>query len=171
MEYIIRKHIKTTLNRSVYSWDFIDGYVNNPNKEGFGKRNPLQALELVERLTSETPAVFLLKDFNVFLKDIAISRKLKNVSRILKLQPKTIIILGSELVIPNELQDLITFLQFQLPSEEEISYELQRLIKLLSIEIDNTVFENLIQACHGLSLERIRPVSYTHLTLPTILLV
>lgn len=158
VEYIIRKHIKTTLNRSVYSWDFIDGYVNNPNKEGFGKRNPLQALELVERLTSETPAVFLLKDFNVFLKDIAISRKLKNVSRILKLQPKTIIILGSELVVPTELQDLITFLQFQLPSEEEISYELQRLIKLLSIEIDNTVFENLIQACHGLSLERIRRV-------------
>ena len=158
VEYIIRKHVKTTLNRSIYSWDFIDGYINNPNKQGFGKRNPLQALELVERLTSETPAVFVLKDFNLFLTDIAISRKLKNVSRILKLQPKTIIILGSELSIPKELQDLITIVQFHLPSEEEINYELKRLIQILNIEIDNTLFENLSQACHGLSLERIRRV-------------
>ena len=96
VEYIIRKHIKTTLNRSIYSWDFVDGYTNNPNNEGFAKRNPLQALELVEKLTAETPAIFLLKDFNRFLTDISICRKLKNISRILKLQPKTIIIIGSE---------------------------------------------------------------------------
>ena len=63
VEYVIRKHIKTNLNRSIYSWDFVDGYTNNPNNEGFAKRNPLQALELVERLTAETPALFLLKDF------------------------------------------------------------------------------------------------------------
>ena len=51
VEYVIRKHIKANLNRSIYSWDFVDGYTNNPNNEGFGKRNPLQALELIERLT------------------------------------------------------------------------------------------------------------------------
>jgi hypothetical protein len=63
VEYVIRKHIKTNLNRSVYSWDFVDGYTNNPNNEGFAKRNPLQALELVERLTSETPALFFTERF------------------------------------------------------------------------------------------------------------
>ena len=57
VEYIIRKYIKTSLNRSIYSWDFIDGYTNNPNNEGFAKRNPVQALELVERLTAQTPAL------------------------------------------------------------------------------------------------------------------
>ena len=79
VEYTIRKHIKTKLNRSVYSWDFVDGYTNNPNNEGFAKRNPLQGLELIERLTAETPAIFLLKDFNRFLNDISVSRKLKNI--------------------------------------------------------------------------------------------
>ena len=158
VEYVIRKHIKTNLNRSVYSWDFVDGYTNNPNNEGFAKRNPLQALELIERLTSETPALFLLKDFNRFLTDISISRKLKNVSRILKLQPKTIIIIASELEIPKELQDLITVLQFQLPIESEITQELDRLINSLNIKIDANLFENLTQACQGLSLERIRRV-------------
>jgi len=158
VEYIIRKSIKTNLNRSIYSWDFVDGYTNNPNNEGFAKRNPLQALELVERLTSETPAVFLLKDFNRFLTDISISRKLKNVSRLLKLQPKTIIIIGSELNIPKELQDLITIINFYLPIETEIEQELTRLINSLNIKIDLEILENLTRVCQGLSLERIRRV-------------
>jgi len=158
VEYIIRKTIKSNLNRSIYSWDFVDGYTNNPNNEGFANRNPLQALELVERLTAETPAVFLLKDFNRFLTDISISRKLKNISRILKLQPKTIIIIGSEITIPRELYDLITVINFQLPVENEISQELNRLILSLNIQIDSQLLENLARACQGLSLERIRRV-------------
>lgn len=158
VEYVIRKNIKTNLNRSMYSWDFVDGYTNNPNNEGFAKRNPLQALELVERLNAETPALFLLKDFNRFLTDLSISRKLRNVSRILKLQPKTIIIIGSDLTIPRELQDLVTVLQFQLPLENEISQELNRLVTSLNIKIDPQLFETLTRACQGLSLERIRRV-------------
>jgi SpoVK/Ycf46/Vps4 family AAA+-type ATPase len=158
VEYVIRKNVKTNLNRSIYSWDFVDGYTNNPNNEGFAKRNPLQALELVERLNAETPALFLLKDFNRFLTDLSISRKLRNISRILKLQPKTIIIIGSDLNIPKELQDLITVVEFQLPSKDEISQELSRLINSLNIKIDSQLFENLTSACQGLSLERIRRV-------------
>ena len=158
VEYVIRKNVKTNLNRSIYSWDFVDGYTNNPNNEGFAKKNPLQALELVERLNAETPAIFLLKDFNRFLTDLSISRKLRNISRILKLQPKTIIIIGSELNIPAELQDLITVLQFQLPLENEINQELERLINSLNLKLEPQLFENLSLACQGLSLERIRRV-------------
>ena len=158
VEYVIRKNIKTNLNRSMYSWDFVDGYTNNPNNEGFAKRNPLQALELVERLNAETPALFLLKDFNRFLTDLSISRKLRNVSRILKLQPKTIIIIGSDLNIPRELQDLVTVLQFELPLENEINQELNRLVTSLNIKIEPQLFETLTRACQGLSLERIRRV-------------
>jgi len=158
VEYNIRKHIKTNLNRSIYSWDFVDGYTNNPNNEGFAKRNPLQALELIERLTAETPAIFLLKDFNRFLTDISIARKLKNIGRLLKLQPKTIIIIGSDFNIPPELQDLITIVQFPLPIKNEIAQELTRLIESLNIKVNSELFESLTQACQGLSLERIRRV-------------
>ena len=158
VEYVIRKNVKTNLNRSIYSWDFVDGYTNNPNNQGFAKKNPLQALELVERLNIETPAVILLKDFNRFLSDLSVSRKLRNISRILKLQSKTIIIIGSDLTIPKELQDLITVLQFQLPLEDEINQELTRLVKSLNINVEPELFDNLTQACQGLSLERIRRV-------------
>ena len=158
VEYVIRKQIKNNLNRSVYSWDFIDGYTNNPNNDGFAKRNPLQALELVERLNGETPALFILKDFNRFLTDLSVSRKLRNVSRILKLQPKTVIILGSDLTVPKELQDLITILEFKLPLKNEIINELQRLVDSLNLTLCSNTIENLAQACQGLSLERIRRV-------------
>ena len=156
VEYVLRKNVKKNLNRSIYTWDFVDGYTNNPNNEGFAKRNPLQALELVERLNAETPALFLLKDFNRFLTDLSICRKLKNISRILKLQPKTIIIIGSDLTIPNELRDLITVLEFQLPLENEISQELNRLILSLNLKIESELLETLTRTCQGLSLERIR---------------
>jgi SpoVK/Ycf46/Vps4 family AAA+-type ATPase len=92
------------------------------------------------------------------LTDLSISRKLRNISRILKLQPKTIIIIGSDLNVPKELQDLITVIEFQLPSKEEIHQELNRLINSLTIKIDSQLFENLASACQGLSLERIRRV-------------
>ena len=157
-EYVIRKTIKVNFNRSIYSWDFVDGYTNNPNNEGFAKRNPLQALELIERLTAETPALFLLKDFNRFLTDISISRKLKNISRILKLKPKTIVIIASECNIPKELQELITGLNFHLPTENEINQELNRLISSLDLKINSELVENLTRTCQGLSLERIRRV-------------
>ena len=130
----------------------------DPNNEGFAKRNPLQALELVEKLTSETPALFLLKDFNRFLNDISISRKLRNISRILKLQPKTVIMVGSELNIPQELQDLVTVLNFYLPIENEINQELKRLIRSLNIKVNSQLIDNLTKVCQGLSLERIRRV-------------
>ena len=158
VEYIVRKNIKNTLKRSVFTWDFIDGYTGNPNHKGVAERNPMQALEFIERLNSETPAIFILKDYNRFIGDLAISRKLRNISRILKLEPKTIIIIGSELNIPKELQDLVTLVQFQLPLEDEITKELDRLIKALKIKVEPTIFDNLVRSCQGLSLERIRRV-------------
>ena len=37
-------------------WDFIDGYQGNPNDAGFAA-NPLEALELIEKLTPETGSI------------------------------------------------------------------------------------------------------------------
>jgi len=158
VEYILRKNIKDTLKRSVFTWDFVDGYTGNPNHKGLAERNPLQALEFIEKLNQETPAVFILKDYSRFLNDLIISRKLRNISRILKLQPKTIIIIGSEFTIPTELQDLVTVIEFNLPLEEEISKELSRLITALKLQVEPQIFENLTRSCQGLSLERIRRV-------------
>lgn len=57
-------------NRAVYTWDFVDGYQGNPNDAGFGRRNPLQALELVEKLPATAPAILILRDYHRFLEDV-----------------------------------------------------------------------------------------------------
>ena len=157
LEYTIRNRIVNKSYSSLYVWDFIQGYKLNPMKKEFAKRNPLEALEFIENINSRTPSIFILKDFKRFLKDLTISRKLRNILQLLKVQPKTIIIIDTEVQIPNELKDHITILKFNLPTPLEIDAELARLSKSLVLKgrFRKRMVEKIIQACQGLSLEKI----------------
>jgi len=55
-----------SLGRSIFVWDFVDGYQSNPTDAGMGKRNPLQALEFIDKIPKG--AVFVLRDFDRFSK-------------------------------------------------------------------------------------------------------
>jgi len=158
IEYLIKYCAKKYVNRTYYSWDFVDGYQGNPNDTGFAARNPLEALDLVDKLTPETASLFVLKDYDNFLKDFSVIRKLKNLSRSLKTQPKNIIIVSSEINIPDSLKEFVTLLEFPLPSYSEILEELNRLTSSLQQDIKPEVVNELTMACQGLSLERIRRV-------------
>lgn len=158
IEYLMRYCAKKYVSRTYNSWDFVEGYQENPNDSGFAARNPLEALELIEKMTSETPALFVLKDYDNFLKDFSIIRKLKNLSRKLKTQPKNIVIISSEINIPDSLNEYVTLLEFPLPKYSEILEELNRLISSMQKQIDKEIVYNLATACQGLSLERIRRV-------------
>jgi ATPase family associated with various cellular activities (AAA) len=145
-------------NRSLYIWDFVDGYQGNPNDAGFGRRNPLQALELVEKLPASAPAIFVLRDFQRFLDDVAVARKLRNLARLLKSQPKNIVILSSQMAIPDDLSEVLTVLEFPLPTTAEIQSELERLLAMTSKPLEAKVLDELVRSCQGLSIERIRRV-------------
>ncbi len=144
--------------RAVYTWDFVDGYQGNLNDAGFGKRNPLQALEFIEKLQPNAPGVFVLRDYHRFLEDISVSRKLRNLARSLKAQPKNIIILAPQLMIPEDLTEVMTVLEFALPTVAEIKTEVERLLAAMSKCLDDRELDNLVQSCQGLSIERIRRV-------------
>ena len=159
LEYNIRSSNLLGKRRALYTWNFIDGFLNTPNLNGLGKKNPLQALDFVEKLTEETPAIFLLKDFHKFFNDISITRKLRNLARLLQTQSKTIIITAPERVnFPIEISELFTTLDFQLPNVVEVREELLRLLNVLNQSLSNEELESLIRACQGLSIERIRRV-------------
>ena len=145
-------------NRAVYIWDFVDGYQGNPNDAGFGRRNPLQALEFVEKLPPDAPGVFILRDFHRFLEDISISRKLRNLSRRLKSQPKNIVIVSPLIAIPADLSEVLTVLEFALPASLEIKAEVERLLAGTGQSLTGKVLDELVRSCQGLSLERIRRV-------------
>ena len=158
IEYLIKYCSKKYVTRTYYSWDFIDGYQGNPNDTGFAARNPLEALDLIDKLTPETASIFVLKDYDNFLKDLSVIRKLKNLSRSLKTQPKNIVIVSSELNIPDSLKEFVTLLEFPLPSYSEILEELNRLTSALQQDLKPETLDNIATACQGLSLERIRRV-------------
>ncbi|MGF1479441.1 MAG: AAA family ATPase [Cyanophyceae cyanobacterium] len=146
------------IGRATYIWDFVDGYQDNPNNSGFGRRNPLQALELVEKLASNASGVFILRDFHRFLEDISIARKLRNLSRTLKSQPKNIVLVSAELAIPSELAEVLTVVDFPLPTAAEIKSETQRLLASTGQSLSKQLLDELVRSARGLSLERIRRV-------------
>jgi SpoVK/Ycf46/Vps4 family AAA+-type ATPase len=158
VEYTIKYCIKKYVSRTYYSWDFIDGYQGNPNNDGFAAKNPIEALELIEKLTPEAASVFVLKDYDNFLGDISIVRKLKNLSRTLKTQQRNVIIISTEVNIPDALREFVTVIEFPLPKYSEIREELYRLMTSLQQNITDEIVDNLTNACQGLSLERIRRV-------------
>lgn len=152
--------IAKSLGRGIYIWDFVDGYQGNPTDAGVGKRNPLQALEQIEKVAKG--AVFILRDFDRFLDDVAIARKLRNLARRLKGEPQNIIVLASQINIPDHLSEVITILEFPLPEAAEIRQEIQQISKDInkdtSGQLEASAIEELVRSSQGLSLDRVRRV-------------
>ena len=158
VEASIAQAAKRLGDRAVYIWDFVDGYQGNPNDEGFGRRNPLQALEFVDKVAESAASIFILRDFHRFLDDISISRKLRNLSRRLKSQPKNIVILSPQVAVPADLAEVLTVVEFPLPNASEIKAEIQRLLSATAQSLSDKVLDELVRSAQGLSLERIRRV-------------
>ncbi|MDX2243888.1 MAG: AAA family ATPase [Leptolyngbyaceae cyanobacterium bins.302] len=158
VEAAIAQCAKHQGDRSVYVWDFVDGYQGNPNDAGFGKRNPLQALELIEKIPATVAAIFILRDFHRFLEDVSVSRKLKNLMRSLKAQPKNIIILSPQITVPDDLSEVLTVVEFPLPAPTEIRQEIERLLGATGQSLESRTLDDLVRSCQGLSMERIRRV-------------
>ncbi|MDJ0773696.1 MAG: AAA family ATPase [Mastigocoleus sp. MO_167.B18] len=158
VEAAIQEEATNQGNRPIYIWDFVDGYQGNPNDQGFGRRNPLQALELVEKLSPNAPGVFILRDYHRFLEDVAIARKLRNFARLLKSQPKNIVLLSPRINIPDDLMEVLTVVDFPLPAKTEIKTEIERLLASTGTSLSPKFLDDLVSSCQGLSMERIRRV-------------
>ncbi|MEN9217222.1 MAG: AAA family ATPase, partial [Gloeomargarita sp. HHBFW_bins_162] len=142
----------------VYLWDFVEGIQGNPNDQGFARRNPLQALEFLDKLPPHVPALLVLRDFHRFFEDVAVGRKLRNLNRILKAQPKSVIFLAPDVRLPTELQEIVTVLPFSLPTAAELRQELKTILQSVNQSLEPAVLDDLVRACQGLSLERMQRV-------------
>ncbi|MGK7905611.1 MAG: AAA family ATPase [Synechococcus sp.] len=141
--------------RTVYLWDFVTGYDLQGTDAGTAQRNPLQALEYVEKTDDRAPAVFVLRDFHRFLNDISVARKLRNLGRKLRSKAKTIVILAPMLEVPADLGETITVLEFELPASSEIEGAIAQLLgPAQSLPVAER--DGLVRACQGLTLGRIR---------------
>src|SRR5438034_5863268 len=121
-------------------------------------KDPLLALDQV--IDQVEPALFVFKDFHPFLakNNYAVIRKLKESALQLKNSIKTIVLISPVLEIPAELEKEITMLNFPLPSREDLSTLLDKIIedvsgfKQVKIDLDEAGRERLLQAALGLTL-------------------
>ena len=155
VEYALRRLMTSKLKRVVYSWDFVNGFNPNVLNEAY-KRNPFEALSKVRSIFSQVPSLIIFKDFQNFLSDLSISRELRNLLPAIRTQPKTLVFISNQKAVPNELLDKFVFIEFGLPTVNEIDKELSRLFKTLNINVNSNLFELLVNSCRGLSLEKIR---------------
>ncbi len=156
LEAAIASVAKQVGNRSIYIWDFVGGYQGNPNVAGVGRRNPLEALEYLEKLPENVAAIAVFRDLHRFLDDISVARKLRNLARAFKSRSLNIVAIAPEVRIPADLAEVFTVVDFPLPTGEEIRTEVARLLGPLAIA--DEVMQELVAAARGLSLERIRRV-------------
>src|SRR5579859_2194240 len=121
-------------------------------------REPLAALDHV--IDQVEPALFIFKDFHPFLtrNHFAIIRRLKEIALHLKNSFKTIILVSPIMEIPTELEKEITVLNHPLPSREDLSELLDRILadlkqfKQMEIDLDDSGRERLLQSALGLTL-------------------
>ena len=126
-------------------------------------RDPLQALDFVQNCREA--AIFLLKDFHPYIDDTrptpgtpVVTRKLRDLARVLKESHKTLVLLSPVLRFPAELEKDITVVNYGLPSLEELDQSLNVVINsverrsALRLGLDPQTRERVLKAAQGLTL-------------------
>src|SRR5882724_9474982 len=150
--------------KKAFEWSYSTGIVpvgtslQSQKHRNASTKDPLAALDQV--IEQVEPAIFIFKDFHPFLtkNNFAIVRKLKEIALHLKNSFKTIILISPVMEIPTELDKEITVLNYPLPSRDDLSDLLDKIIgdvkqfKQVKIDLDEAGRERLLQAALGLTL-------------------
>jgi len=146
--------------RQLLLWDLVNGW----NDDGSDKGSQMGALSRITKSPAEMSIVFVLRDIHYILKNpdtdknAPVIRALKNLTRQLKLTRQTLILTSHTLIIPPELQEEVTVIDFPLPSVSEVDYLINQLVVPEKLNLSKLGKEQLVKACQGLSRARIRRV-------------
>ncbi|AFY69229.1 AAA ATPase central domain protein [Thalassoporum mexicanum PCC 7367] len=144
--------------REVIYYDLVHGFAHNNE----AKNNLLQALQVVEQAPTNLHLVYIFRDLHRRLgkqrTDEMIVRQLRNLFRHLRSSRKTLVLISPILEIPPELEDQIAVLNFPLPDAEDIKTAIHKMVPLHQLKLSPTGLDQLVIACMGLTLDRIKNV-------------
>lgn len=134
----------------IYKWNMLDGLVGVQNGEqyvAFGK--------LFELMTSVQQKGFLLENANFFFESEEFVQLVLNYYRQAKLKQNTIIMVGSDMKFPSQIEKIATKLHFELPKKEEFRQIMSEMVQQIKDDENKIVEynESCADACIGLSLE------------------
>ncbi len=151
---IIRSMCEQT-NRACMSWDTADGFRWVSSSAGSlpAARDPLAALEQIEKIDTGGHSLFVLKDFHDFWANAQVRRKLRSLSQALKFTQKSILIVTPSSRIPEELKNEVVLETMPLPDVEDLKNVLNQLAKNSGVRFNLTDLgkEKLVKAAVGLT--------------------
>ena len=160
----IQEELKTlcmNTGRSCIGWDIADGFqsIIGDYAPG-GGRDPLTALEQIDKIDSKDPMIYVLRDFNEFWDNPTIKRKLRSIAERLKFTRKSIIITAASASIPVDLMDETVIIDYPLPNLEQLEEVLNKLQLTpgVVIRLSDAGKEKLLQAALGLTAAQARRV-------------
>jgi ATP-dependent 26S proteasome regulatory subunit len=148
----------------IYFYDFARGW---SDKAGQDKGNIMAALSRVAKSPSDVPSLFVMKDLGTLIapgsngqisqSQLPIVREVKNLAREMSRDRRCLVILSEQLRLPIELREETTVVDISLPSIDDISELVDRLVgKKLKVSDEDR--EKLLKACQGLTRCRISRV-------------
>lgn len=149
------KAITQARNKKIFQWTVSQGIVTNAANRDEATRDPIKALDFV--LASRDQAVFLFKDLHPFLNDVALVRRLRDLTYALKTSYKTLVILSPVLKLPPELEKEITVVDYALPGLVELEELLDSIVQSVRAnpQVDTALTqderEQILKAAQGLT--------------------
>jgi len=151
--------------RKVYEWTITSGFSGLNKDNDKDTKSVYKMLDFIEKCSE--PAIFILKDFHVFFGannrpiDTQVVRKIRDLLPNLKhsTNPKNVILISPQLLLPSDLEKDISIVEFELPSIEEIRESLQDMIHAnqhtgrIEINLSEEEEERLAKAALGLTLQ------------------
>lgn len=151
------REIARKRDKQIFTWSITQGMIREGERRTAAATNdPLRALDFA--LECNEAALFVLRDFDLFLDDPTIVRKLRDIARAFRASYKTLIIVSPVLKIPQHVEKDITVIDFPLPTQKELGELLDDIIRRVSgnpnirIELDDEARELLINAALGLTI-------------------
>jgi SpoVK/Ycf46/Vps4 family AAA+-type ATPase len=156
--------IASRLGKRVFEWSVTTGLVpagtsiqSQKHKDAV-TQDPLVALDnVIEHIE---PALYVFKDFHPFLKgqNMAVIRRLREVSGTMQNTYKTIVITSPIFEMPPELEKDLTVIDFDLPAENDFSALVARIVEevkdnpKLNVKMDSKTRERIVHSLLGLTL-------------------
>jgi SpoVK/Ycf46/Vps4 family AAA+-type ATPase len=142
-------------HRDCMSWDGADGF--RWQTAGSGNpptaKDPLTALDQIDKWDPDSPTLFVLKDFHDFWGNAQVRRKLRNLAQRLKYTKNSMLVTTPSSRLPEELKDEVILENFPMPDAEQIQQVLNRLVSSSGARVNLPPLgqEKLVQAALGLT--------------------
>ncbi|NLG99011.1 MAG: AAA family ATPase [Chloroflexi bacterium] len=142
-------------HRACISWDAAEGFqwITQERSALPTARDPLSALEQIDKLDGNLASLFVLKDFHDFWSNAQVRRKLRSLAQEMKFSKKSVVIITPSTRIPDELKDEVVLEAMPLPDAEELEEVLNQLTQVSGVRINLTPLgkEKLVKAAVGLT--------------------